>query len=65
MAYMKGTEDDVLEQYFEPFEDKIMEYIFSSISKSINIMKFSLKILTVFAADYEIELEKQMIIKLK
>lgn len=40
-------------------------YISTSISKSINIMKYSLKILTVFAADYQIELDKDLINKLK
>jgi hypothetical protein len=53
MAYMNGTEDDVLEEFFEPYEEKIVGYIFVAISKSFRIMKFSLKILTVLVADYE------------
>lgn len=40
-------------------------YIKVSMSKSVKIMKYSLKILTVMVADYEVELEKELVGRLK
>lgn len=42
-----------------------MGYIAVSMSKSVRIMKYSLKILTVMVGDYEVELEKDLVERLK
>lgn len=51
-AHLNGTDDAVLEQYFTPYADHLIAFIWANFSTSHVAMKYSLKLLTVLFSDF-------------